>query len=1700
MKRTTTASRKAFSKRKPVRSLSNAAKRPKAVATRKPPPKPFLNAQTGKTKQQHGEEERERAYVQQISAEEKADREARVAALRDEIVDTLHALPLYDTLGYNSQFVFARGPVDASLMIVGEAPGAEEAKSGKPFVGASGQKITEYLRKVGIDPERHVYVTNVVLIRPPNNRNPTWEEVTAYAPYLKRHIDIIRPKIILCMGAYSSTVLHCGLGSTNSIRGDPHDRIPNAHLVKTLTLAKHYKANTNFGALIMHQERFGCRFYMSYHPSYILRDVDNERGSADRWLKDFETVAEALYESPLEYIDAADIVRDSTPAGYVFAQPEDTFYADPTRITNAQCPSVDGHLEFEMHTVDYDSYANAFNMVGRTIEGHSVHLRVQRPYFDFYVSHRSVTTGELSDFALQTLQANINAHLTEVATERHKYKQLDDWSSVNVTVAAVQRKPYIGYHPNTKRMLHIRYHQDDLLYALRKVVEELLPGCKLHESTISPVDQLKYDRDIYIRGWVRVPMEALRTPETRSSLTELEFHVDEEALCGFSPNKGVCKDPRWQRTAPYRQLAFDAEMLNTAGRFPKAEQDPIVSICAYGDTVNRNSAANLMERVRNPASGKSQELRQTGRSNYDDAVAFAVGSVAPIATEAFHKRYLPNIPDPPKGAPPELASGRDTKGAYAEDYVISIRKWNEFVDRYQDWKSLVGLRRAKAVASSKKLFATMCALTKRPDGTDPKKCWDDSRIAEWEKHAARIGRMFAARNTRSIEKIREPQTWLEECAAMEQAQAEFEFGTVHARWHLFQKTKRVFAFETEEAMLRGFCKYVREYDPDMLTGYNSNGFDLPYIIRRIQIKDIREPETGKLISLGRMPVREDIDEVKTSYSKATGERLFHTPHIALRDCYDFMHFVMRDHKLQDYRLAAVSQNFLRDTKNDVPYSAIPSLFRNNRERLNDYCMKDAELVLMLINYLNNANFLVALARLIGTIPLERLYVDGKQAQVFAVLRRFLAYEGQGKVIPDRNPFSQEGESDGKVGYEGAHVFRPKTLGLYDKLLLCLDYASLYPSIMLAFNLGHDTAGTKRQMLKHGVDLSRCFKTEGKFLEPKTGLMKHYYFLQPRKLTKPELEATGIAEDDATKLPGRKEFWVPQFGEKRTRMMREEMQEHLKSVGFDEEAREALINCEIKPEAPEDPVLAARHARVHAQIKEFLADVKETLRHFPEVPDRFSPKCDDSALVGAEKWMLWARKAIKGDMESLKPSDDLYKKLDSQQASLKIICNSLYGATGVKVGKLAGQHISATVTREGKRTILDLAAKVAAKFDGDTQGGDTDSIFCHFPSIPTLDKVYEKIRVTDEVTGEYLTKTRVQEIVDYANSLVPPPMKIEFEKAYSKYFVPSSAGDNEDAPKKRSAFVVHTPFWDAIRQMMRFPAQGKIGVKGLETTRRDSCLIAQETLMGFFTRILSDDEYAVEKAVEYARAQVEKVDRGEVPFHQLVQARQLSKRTYNVPLPHTELCEKKRKRGEEVPELGTRIPFVVVTGRQDRKFYQSVEDPDYALEHNLQLDHHYVIEKKIMTPIKRFTSVMPNTVRLDEGIFGGLKGRHRENILEDDPVFRMVQIMQPCAGCGENTPDVLCARCSGEANWEELWRREHTKRSEIAVELEKALKTCRACMAIDETEEVICGNTSCPEYFPRKRAEFDLKNHGTYMATLEAFRQRVVPDAMAVDVF
>jgi len=610
----------------------------------------------------------------------------------------------------------------------------------------------------------------------------------------------------------------------------------------------------------------------------------------------------------------------------------------------------------------------------------------------------------------------------------------------------------------------------------------------------------------------------------------------------------------------------------------------------------------------------------------------------------------------------------------------------------------------------------------------------------------------------------------------------------------------------------------------------------------------------------------------------------------------------------------------------------------------------------------------------------------------------------------------------------------------------------------------------------------------------------YYFLQPRQLTEAQLEEAGIRKEDCRVRPGTKEFWVPQFGS-RKRMNSEEMRTYLIDSGLTGENPDLAMMVAYSDMVPLGE--RQRYAALTEQLETLGLPTVDTLRHFAATPDIYLPKIDEASLVGTEQEMLAARKAIKREMAKHKPGSEMYKKLDSQQLALKVLCNSLYGATGVKVGKLAGMHISATVTAEGKRSILECSEEVGKKFGGDTQGGDTDSIFTHFPSIQRLDQIYEPINYIDDVTGEMIDTTRIDQIVDFANTLVPPPMKIEFEKAYENYFVPASADNSDEAPKKRAAFVEYMPFWDSIDKCMKFDGKGKIGFKGLETKRRDSCLIAQETIKGFITRLLSvgpdkSEEDAFAEAAAFAREKVEKVMNGDVPFHQLIQARQLSKKNYASKMPHVEICEKKRQRGEPVPELGSRIPFVVVTGSKGRKFYESVEDPDYALEHNMQLDYMYVIEKKIAAPIRRFTRNMPNTEALDNTIFGNLRKRHRRNLRDDDPLAAFVQELHPCAECGESSPQLVCSNCGPNASWQDMWGREVLKRQLIDEQLDTAMRTCRSCMAIGDEEDVDCSNMTCAEYFPRRDSFFEQKRQNQRLDDIQKLHVAYGVDLMDLD--
>lgn len=132
----------------------------------------------------------------------------------------------------DTNLVFGKGNPQADLMLIGEAPGAEEDKLGEPFVGRSGQLLTKILQAIKFE-RNQIYIANILKHRPPDNRNPTSEERDRSLPYLKKQIEIINPRLILCLGKVSAETLLNIKSTMKEMRGVFHKFGNNHELLVT---------------------------------------------------------------------------------------------------------------------------------------------------------------------------------------------------------------------------------------------------------------------------------------------------------------------------------------------------------------------------------------------------------------------------------------------------------------------------------------------------------------------------------------------------------------------------------------------------------------------------------------------------------------------------------------------------------------------------------------------------------------------------------------------------------------------------------------------------------------------------------------------------------------------------------------------------------------------------------------------------------------------------------------------------------------------------------------------------------------------------------------------------------------------------------------------------------------------------------------------------------------------------------------------------------------------------------------------------------------------------------------------------------------------------------------------------------------------------------------------------------------------------
>ncbi|XP_019263187.1 PREDICTED: DNA polymerase delta catalytic subunit isoform X1 [Nicotiana attenuata] len=425
-------------------------------------------------------------------------------------------------------------------------------------------------------------------------------------------------------------------------------------------------------------------------------------------------------------------------------------------------------------------------------------------------------------------------------------------------------------------------------------------------------------------------------------------------------------------------------------------------------------------------------------------------------------------------------------------------------------------------------------------------------------------------------------------------------------------------------------------------------------------------------------------------------------------------------------------------------------------------------------------------------------------------------------------------------------------------------------------------------------------------------------------------------------------------------------------------------------------------------------------------------------------LLAARKRAKADLKEAK--DPLVKAvLDGRQLALKISANSVYGFTGATVGQLPCLEISSSVTSYGRQMIEKTKKLVEDKFtvlkgyehNAEVIYGDTDSVMVQF-GVPTVEEAMKLGR----------------EAADYISETFIKPIRLEFEKIYYPYLLIS---------KKRYAGLLWT----------NPDKHDKMDAKGIETVRRDNCLLVKNLVTECLHKILMDRD--VPGAVQYVKNTISDLLMNRMDLSLLVITKGLTKTgdDYEVKAAHVELAERMRKRdAATAPNIGDRVPYVIIKAAKGSKAYEKSEDPIYVLENNIPIDPHYYLENQISKPLLRiFEPILKNASK------ELLQGSHTRSISISTPsnsgIMKFAKKQLTCIGCKaliSGSDRTLCNHCKGREA--ELYCRSVTSVAELEKLFGRLWTQCQECQG-SLHQDVLCTSRDCPIFYRRKKAQKDM---------------------------
>lgn len=427
-------------------------------------------------------------------------------------------------------------------------------------------------------------------------------------------------------------------------------------------------------------------------------------------------------------------------------------------------------------------------------------------------------------------------------------------------------------------------------------------------------------------------------------------------------------------------------------------------------------------------------------------------------------------------------------------------------------------------------------------------------------------------------------------------------------------------------------------------------------------------------------------------------------------------------------------------------------------------------------------------------------------------------------------------------------------------------------------------------------------------------------------------------------------------------------------------------------------------------------------------------------------LLSARKRAKAE---LKKETDPFKKqvLDGRQLALKISANSVYGFTGAQVGKLPCLEISQSVTGFGRQMIEQTKQLMESRYtisngykaDAKVIYGDTDSVM---------------VKLGVATVGEAMDIGK--EAAEWVSSHFTPPIKLEFEKVYYPYLLIN---------KKRYAGLYFSSSADT---------HDKMDCKGIETVRRDNCPLVANLINTCLQKILIDRD--PDGAVDHAKEVISDLLCNRIDISQLVITKELTRtaQEYAGKQAHVELAERMRKRDAgSAPNLGDRVPYVIIKAAKGAAAYMKSEDPIYVLENNIPIDTQYYLEQQLSKPLLRIFEPILGETKAESVL---LKGDHTrcKTVLTSrvGGLMAFAQKRSTCIGCKAvlKTDAAVCDFCKRKES--ELYQKEIFHLNTLEERFSRLWTQCQRCQG-SLHEDVLCTSRDCPIFYMRKKVQKDL---------------------------